>query len=145
MGNIKTYVAALYELRHGFDADRSQIAVVNQKTLRNPYLLGGLVTGSYQVAGWQDLNGDGKVNAGEPFGIYVNSVTGKPGVSIDAVARTILGINVQLKPFQATSAATDLLAPDGGPAAGAGTGGKAGEVGLLKPCTGNERAENDAI
>ncbi len=111
VGNIKTYVAALYQLANGFDGDRSQIALVDQKTLRNPYLLGGLVAGNYQVAGWQDLNNNGQVDTGEPFGIYVNAVTGKAGLSIDAVARTILGINVQLRPFQATSAA-DLPAPN---------------------------------
>ena len=105
VGEIKTYVAALYQLANGFDGDRSQIVVVDQKTLRNPYLLSGLVAGSYQVAGWQDLNGNQKVDTGEPFGIYVNPSTGNPGLSIDAVARSILGINVQLRPLQASSAA----------------------------------------
>ncbi len=69
------------------------------------------MAGNYQVAGWQDLNGNGQVDTGEPFGIYVNAVTGKSGVSIDAVSRSVLGINVQLRPLQTTGAAADPSAP----------------------------------
>jgi len=110
VGSIQTYVAALYSLpQGGFDANLSQISALTARSLREGYQLSKLTAGDYQVAAWQDLNGDEEVSAGEPFGLYVNPLTGTPGVTIDTVSRTIIGIDVQLKPV------TTLASPGSAP------------------------------
>ena len=105
MGSVQTYVAALYSLpQGGYDANLSQIGSLTATSLREGYTLGSLTPGSYQVASWQDSNGDQQISAGEPFGLYVNPLTGKAGISVDAVSRTIIGIDIQLRPVTTLAA-----------------------------------------
>ncbi|BDP43557.1 hypothetical protein DAETH_35260 (plasmid) [Deinococcus aetherius] len=105
VGEIQTLVAAFYVLPSGYDEDRSRAALVNQETLRNSYKLGGLEPGRYNVAAWQDLDGDEEVDDGEPFGIYFDPVNKTANVTVDNVARNIIGIDIDLEPYRATSQA----------------------------------------
>jgi serine protease len=99
---VQTLVAGLYidaSKTDKYDLSRSVAVLLDQKTLRNPYSLNGAVAGSYTVVAWQDLNGNEKVDVGEPFGVYKNSVV------VDTVARAFTGVDVDLKPLTAASAA----------------------------------------
>ena len=99
VGNVQTLVVALYILPSGFDEDRSLVTLIDQKTLRNPYKFDQAEPGEYLVGAWQDINEDGEVNDGEPFGVYPKNV------KVDATARSIAGIDVTLKPYSPTSGA----------------------------------------
>ena len=67
------------------------------KTLRNPYQLKDAQPGKYLVGAWQDINSNGEVDDGEPLGAYPEFVT------VDSVARTIIGINITLEPYRASA------------------------------------------
>jgi len=71
---LPTYVAALYcsggAACQSFDFERSSLVQVEPRSNTVPYRLEGLSAGTYLAAGWQDLNADGEVDDGEPFGVY---------------------------------------------------------------------------
>lgn len=113
VASIPTYVVAFYEISPGvYDENLSQIGTLTQKKLREDYKLSGLSAGAYQLAAWQDVDDDKEVDAGEPFGIYLNPVTGKPGVKIDAVSRSIIGIDMQLRPITTQAVSNTVSAAD---------------------------------
>ena len=97
VSEIKTLVAAFSRLPQGFDLGRSPAALLDQKTLRNPYRLDNALPGSYLMGAWQDTNGNSEVDNGEPLGAYPDYVT------VDNISRSIVGIDIVLEPFKATS------------------------------------------
>ncbi len=71
-GNLKTYVAALKCSQPNdctlFEARGSVITELQANRSEVSFQLTGLGSGTYIGAGWQDVNGNEKVDAGEPFG-----------------------------------------------------------------------------
>ncbi|PNY82931.1 subtilisin-like serine protease [Deinococcus koreensis] len=100
VAQIKTLVAAFYVLQQGFDLARSPATLLEPRTLRNPYQLKNAQPGKYLVGAWQDINSNGEVDEGEPLGAYPDFVT------VDSVARTIIGIDITLEPYRASATAT---------------------------------------
>ncbi|WP_216322300.1 S8 family peptidase [Deinococcus aestuarii] len=103
VGQVQTFVAALYRLSSGYDESRSHAATVHQDTLRKTYTLGELEPGRYNVAAWQDLDGDEEVDDGEPFGLYYDAVNKTFDVTVDNVARKIIGIDIDMQPYSASA------------------------------------------
>lgn len=103
---INTYVVGLYRVPNSqtYDESRSVVLAVPRKTLKDPYTLQGLEAGRYHVAAWQDLNGNQDVDDGEPFGVYTNAQGQVLDVVVDSVSRSIIGVNVAMKPFSSAGA-----------------------------------------
>lgn len=82
---LTTYVAALHCLIgcYDFDYDKSTLIEVAVTANVLPYSISRLDPGIYYVAAWQDLNNNGEVDAGEPFGVYGNAAGGIP-ISLQA-------------------------------------------------------------
>lgn len=70
--NLVTYVAALRCTPGciGIDTRRSKLVEVEVISNEVPFDILGLEPGTYIAAAWQDLNNDGEVTPGEPFGVY---------------------------------------------------------------------------
>ena len=100
--SLKTYVAALY-CTQAVDClpanlDKSKIIEVKATTLNVAFKLAQLLPGDYALAGWQDLNGNQEVDAGEPFGAYKSTV--KIGKN-----QNLAGLAIRLQPYRDRGAA----------------------------------------
>ncbi|MBB5374785.1 serine protease [Deinococcus metalli] len=111
---VPPIVEALY-IRTGtptleFDYARSTSVRLPVDTLTPPYTLSGLESGPYVVAAWQDLNGDGLVNEGEPYGAYPDpvTVTGTPR-DLTEINLTLGAYSVQVADVKAPGALRDAL------------------------------------
>ncbi len=106
-GSVTTFVAALYCLAQcsDFDIDLSNGGEVSAETLQAPYSITDLTAGTYIAAAWQDLDGDGAVSSGEPFGQHLNALTLAAGQELDRA-------DIYLQPFtpQASGAAESQTA-----------------------------------
>lgn len=100
-GSATTYVAALYCVAEcsNFDTARSGIVEVATDTLHIPFRIDNLASGTYVVAAWQDLNSDGEVTQGEPFGRHLNNLTLQAGQELDRA-------DIYLQPFTPTMTST---------------------------------------
>ncbi|WP_309570559.1 S8 family serine peptidase [Deinococcus sp.] len=96
-------VAALYvnaaSQTEPFDYSLSTSAVLSMDSLTPSYTLKNLQAGAYLVAAWQDLNNDGQVNEGEPFGTYPDNVT------VTTTPQDITGIDLTLQAYSVQAAA----------------------------------------
>ncbi len=106
-GNISMYVAAFFCLDAAcddVDNSKSQLLEFTELQDRTPYQVRGLARGSYLVGAWQDLNGNGEPDTGEPLAAF-------PSLVIVNTGQTASNINLLLEPFSpsATSALTNLL------------------------------------
>lgn len=63
-------------------------------SLTPPYRVGDLAAGPYLVAAWQDLDDDGQIDEGEPFGTYPQTVT------LSGTGSDLTGIDVTLEAFR---------------------------------------------
>ena len=77
---LTTYVAALYcDLGcYDFDLERSKLVEVEVTSSVVPYVIGTLEPGVYVAAAWQDLDRDGEIDDGEPFGVFGAAPGGSP-------------------------------------------------------------------
>ncbi|THF88066.1 subtilisin-like serine protease [Deinococcus sp. KSM4-11] len=80
------------------DYRRSASIQLPLDSLAPGYVLKDLQAGSYLVRAWQDLNGDGKVNEGEPYAEYPNYIT------VTTTAQDITGIDLTLQAYSVQSA-----------------------------------------
>ncbi len=112
--NLVTYVAAFY-CRLGcndFDLNRSVLVEVEITSDTVPYTIPDLEPGTYYMAAWQDLNGNGDVDDREPFGVYVGP-NNNPEVTLAAGA-TVTNIVIVMQPYSASSqgGTSALTVPD---------------------------------
>jgi serine protease len=105
-GNLKTYVAALKCASATdcslFDENGSVIIEVQANQLEVSFKLEGLTSGTYIGAGWQDINGDQKVNTGEPFGFTKPVTVGN--------AQNLVGLVIRMKPYTSSGSSSASVA-----------------------------------
>ncbi len=102
---LTTYVAALHCLIgcYDFDYDKSTLIEVPVTANVVPYSISRLDPGIYYVAAWQDLNDNGEVDTGEPFGVYGNAAGGIP-ISLQA-GNDLTNLIILMEPLTLTGAA----------------------------------------
>jgi len=95
---LKTYVFAFFcttptcldpSGNLAIDPGRSRYTVLDQLLQRTPYTIGGLQTGIYLVAAFQDLNGNEDFDENEPVGFHPNLV--------QVAGNEVTGIDIQLR------------------------------------------------
>jgi len=95
----KRWVLALFQVGNDFDLNKSKDLEVTATGNLIPYKIDGLQPGSYTVAALTDLNNNGNIDNGEPFGFRKDVVvqSGKETASIvvtlEDLQLTGLGIN----------------------------------------------------
>lgn len=95
--NRDIFVAALYRLPSGqFDTARSASVLIPPKTNFEPYTFPKLQLGTYQIVAWQDLNGDQRINADEPFGVYTNTADRTDIIRLVEHGQRIKNINIHM-------------------------------------------------
>ena len=99
---LVTYVAAFYcKLGcNDLDEDSSVLVEVDVTSDTVPYTISGLEAGTYFVAAWQDLDGDGVVDDREPFGVYFGP-NDNPEVLV-AAGEAVTNILVVMQPYTPT-------------------------------------------
>jgi serine protease len=106
-GKLETYVAALRCAQANncnlFDTDGSVIVVVQANSSQVPFKLSGMKAGTYIAAGWQDVNGNQKVDTGEPFGFVINPV-------VIGDSQNLAGLVIRMKPLVEAAASAQLTA-----------------------------------
>ncbi len=103
-GNLKTYVAALKCSAPDcslFDQDGSVITEVQANNLEVSFKLTNMTAGTYIAAGWQDVNNNQKVDAGDPFGFTKSFAIG--------ASQNLIGLVIRMQPI--TSASAGAAAP----------------------------------
>lgn len=65
-----TFLAALFWTGTQYDINRSKGVTLSAETRTANYTLTALNAGQYAVAGWKDVNGNEKVDAGDYFGVH---------------------------------------------------------------------------
>lgn len=105
-GSLKTYVAALKCAQASnctlFDEDGSVIIEVQADRIQVPFKLERLTAGTYVAAGWQDVNNNIKVDAGEPFGVAASPFT-------IGANQNLAGLIIRMKPFTPASAVSTVV------------------------------------
>lgn len=86
------------------DLGRSQLVSVTSTGGSASFVIPRLATGTYTVAAWQDSDGDGTVDAGEPFGTFVG-LSGDPRVAVQEGTERA-GIFIVLETSLASGAGT---------------------------------------
>ncbi|MDX2006760.1 MAG: S8 family peptidase [Meiothermus sp.] len=98
-GTARIYAAALYcktSACADYDDNRSKVIEVTGQTQQIEFQIRNLSAGTYEFAGWQDVNADGEINGNDSFGFT------SPLVLRDNQTRN--DILVRLKPFTSTGA-----------------------------------------
>lgn len=105
--DVQSYVVAFYCVASGgdpcgdLDLDRSRETVVPTTSTEVPYVVTGLLPGTYLLAAWQDLNRDIVVDEGEPFGVFPDLLTIQPG-------QVRSDITVYMEPLTATAEGANI-------------------------------------
>ncbi len=106
-GNLKTYVAALKCASatdcNLFDESGSVLIEVQANELEVSFKLEGLTAGTYEAAGWQDVNGNQKVDAGDPFGVF-------PKAFAISANQNLAGLVIRMKPYTSSGSSSTALA-----------------------------------
>ena len=98
-GSLKTYVAALKCSTPDcslFDQDGSVITEVQANNLEVSFKLTNMTAGTYIAAGWQDVNNNQVVDAGDPFGFTKSFSIGS--------SQNLIGLVIRMQPITSTSA-----------------------------------------
>jgi serine protease len=93
--DVSTYVLAFYCLDakcDKVDQNLSKQLELTELQDRTPYQIRGLARGSYLVGAWQDLNGNIKVDGGEPLAAYSSFIAVN-------TAQNVTNINLRLEPY----------------------------------------------
>ena len=100
-GSVTTYVAALYCAPgcNSFDNNRSNLVEVEVTSSTVPFAIGSLEAGTYVAAAWQDLDKNGEVDDGEPFGQYTGP-NDNPQIVL-AAGEAVTNIIVVMEPYAA--------------------------------------------
>jgi serine protease len=102
--NLKTYVAALRCAQGSnctvFDEQASVLVQVQATRSQVPFQLTGLGAGTYIAAGWQDTNGNSRVDAGEPFGAN--------GPFTIAANQALSGLVIRMQPAVVSNAPANI-------------------------------------
>jgi len=118
--DVPTYVVAFYCIAvggdpcGGTDFDRSRDTVVPTTSTTVPYVVTGLLPGTYLVAAWQDLDQNVIVDDGEPFGVFPDLVAIEPGqvrsdIDIDMQPATVSATSLALTPIERLERHLDSL------------------------------------
>lgn len=112
-GSLTTYAAALACLNdrcREFDLARSRLLELAATANTLPYTVTGLEAGVYIAAAWQDLDGGGEVDAGEPFGVFPNPLRLAAGVQLSDVTIYLSALEPQRQTSSRRRAALDRAA-----------------------------------